>query len=88
MASKSANNSKPKMGKVTLANSLGRISLNFTMTFKDGYSRYVVIVLADFDSSVTKLSRITLSLSNFSKYAMVRNSPSCKGVRGRQDKRS
>jgi hypothetical protein len=39
MALKSATNSKPKMGKVTLTNSLGRLSRNFTMTFKDGYSR-------------------------------------------------
>src|SRR5262245_23266856 len=79
-ALKAATKTNAKMGNVTLTSSC--TALNQVHDVRDRYIRYILIVSGDFESSATKLSRIILSLSNFSKYAIVRINPSFKGMRG------
>ena len=63
-----------------------KCSANLTMMFKN--SCLCFEIAAQRESSATNLSRTLLSLSNFSKYAIVQINPSFRGVRGCQDKSS
>src|SRR5262249_24376896 len=65
-----------------------RLACSLTPAIESLHVTYISIVSADFESSATKLSRIIVSLSNFSKYAIVRISPSFKAVRGCHDSNS